>query len=114
MFGALSEKFQQLFSGLGGKKSLTEDNIADAVRQVRLALLDADVNYSVASQFVKRIKEKSLGDAVTKSVSPDQQFIKIVHDELIALMGTEESPLEFKGKPLVILMCGLQGSGKTT
>ncbi len=89
MFGALTEKFQDLFSGMVGKKALTEDNISDAVRQVRLALLDADVNYSVASNFVKRVKEKALGDAVTKSVTPGQQFTKIVHEELIALMGSE-------------------------
>lgn len=114
MFGSLTEKFQQMFSGLTGKKTLTEDNISDAVRQVRLALLDADVNYSVASNFVKRVKEKALGDAVIKSVSPGQQFTKLVHEELIALMGAEESPLELKGKPNVILLCGLQGSGKTT
>ena len=114
MFGALTEKFQNVISGLRGKKTLTEDNISDAMRQVRLALLDADVNYSVASQFVKKVKEKALGDAVIKSVSPGEQFIKLVHEELIALMGTEESPLELKGVPSVILLCGLQGSGKTT
>ncbi|MES2344474.1 MAG: signal recognition particle receptor subunit alpha, partial [Chlamydiota bacterium] len=114
MFGTLSEKFQNLFSGLLTKKKLTEDNISDAVRQVRLALLDADVNYTVASNFVKRVKEKSLGDEVLKSVKPDQQFIKIVHDELVALMGSEEASLHCKGEPAVILMCGLQGSGKTT
>ncbi len=114
MFGSLSEKFQQMFSNLAGKKTLTEDNISDAVRQVRLALLDADVNYSVASNFVKRVKEKAIGDAIIKSVSPGQQFTKLIHEELVALMGLEESPLEFKGKPSVILLCGLQGSGKTT
>src|SRR6267154_1215566 len=114
MFGSLTEKFQQMFSGLMGKKALTEDNISDAVRQVRLALLDADVNYSVASNFVKRVKEKAIGDAVLKSVSPGQQFTKLVHEELVALMGSEESALELKGQPNVILLCGLQGSGKTT
>src|ERR1700722_4814280 len=114
MFGALTEKFQQVFSSLVGKKKLTEENISDAVREVRLALLDADVNYGIASQFVKRVKEKALGDEVLKSVSPDQQFIKVVHDELVALMGTDETPLELKGKPAVILLWGLQGSGKTT
>lgn len=114
MFGSLTEKFQQMFSGLTGKKILTEDNISDAVREVRLALLDADVNYSVASSFVKKVKEKALGDAVIKSVSPGEQFIKLVHEELVALMGSEESPLEIKGTPNVILLCGLQGSGKTT
>jgi signal recognition particle subunit SRP54 len=114
MFGSLTEKFQQVFSSLVGKKKLTEENISDAVRQVRLALLDADVNYSVASQFVKRVKEKALGDEVLKSVTPDQQFIKIVHDELTSLMGSEEAIFELKGKPAVVLLCGLQGSGKTT
>jgi signal recognition particle subunit SRP54 len=114
MFGSLTEKFQKLSSMLMGKKTLTEDNISDAVREVRLALLDADVNYSVVSNFVKRVKEKAIGDAVIKSVSPGQQFIKLVHEELVVLMGAEESALEFKGKPNVILLCGLQGSGKTT
>lgn len=114
MFDSLTGKLQELFSGLSGKKKLTEDNLADAVSQVRLALLDADVNYTVASQFVKRVKEKVLGDAVIKSVTPHQQFIKVVHDELIALMGSEEADLDLKAQPTVILMCGLQGSGKTT
>lgn len=114
MFGSLTEKFQQMFSGLMGKKTLSEDNISDAVRQVRLALLDADVNYSVTGNFIKRVKEKAVGDAVIKSVSPGQQFIKLVHEELVVLMGAEESPLELQGKPNVILLCGLQGSGKTT
>lgn len=114
MFGSIAEKFQNLFAGLAGKKKITEDNVADAVRQVRLALLDADVNYTVASNFVKRVKEKALGDAVIQSVTPEQQFVKIVHEELIALMGAEEAPLDLQGKPAVILMCGLQGSGKTT
>src|ERR1700722_398493 len=114
MFGALTEKFQQMFSNLMGKKTLTEENISDAVRQVRLALLDADVNYSVASNFVKRVREKALGDAVIKSVSPAQQFTKLVHEELVALMGSGESALQLEGNPTVILLCGLQGSGKTT
>ncbi|MFI5334030.1 MAG: signal recognition particle protein [Chlamydiales bacterium] len=114
MFGALTEKLQQLFTSFAGKKNLTEENIQDAIRQVRLALLDADVNYGVASQFVKRVKEKALGGAVVKSVTPDEQFIKIVHDELVALMGAEEAPLQLTGSPTVIMLCGLQGSGKTT
>jgi signal recognition particle subunit SRP54 len=114
MFGALTEKFQNLFSGLSGKKTMSEENIGDAVRQVRLALLDADVNYNVVSQFVARVKEKALGDAILKSVTPGQQFIKLVHDELIALMGSEETALDLKGKISVVMVCGLQGSGKTT
>lgn len=114
MFGALTEKFQNMFSELVGKKNLTEDNIADAVRQVRLAFLDADVNFTIASNFVKRVKEKALGSAVLKSVDPGEQFIKIIHEELIALMGSNESTLELNPSPTVILLCGLQGSGKTT
>jgi signal recognition particle subunit SRP54 len=114
MFGSLSEKFRDLFAGIAGKKKLTESNISDAVTQVRLALLDADVNYTVVGNFIKRVKEKALGDAVLKSVDPGDQFVKVVHDELVALMGTDEAPIEFKGQPTVILMCGLQGSGKTT
>src|SRR5271170_5326071 len=114
MFGALTDKLQSLFSSLAGKKTLTEDNIADAVRQVRLALLDADVNYTVVSQFVKRVKEKALGDQVLKSITPGEQFIELVHKELVDLMGTEESSLCFQGSPSVFMLCGLQGSGKTT
>lgn len=114
MFGALTDKLQSLFSSLRGKKSLTEENIADAVRQVRLALLDADVNYTVVGNFVKRVKEKAVGDAVIKSVDPGQQFVKLVHDELVALMGSEEAPLDLKAKLSVVMLCGLQGSGKTT
>lgn len=114
MLGTLTQKFQSLFTSLSGKKVLTEDNIADAVRQVRLALLDADVNYGVVSAFVKRVKEKAAGDLVTKSVTPDQQFIKVVHEELVTLMGNGESGLVLRGSPSVILLCGLQGSGKTT
>jgi signal recognition particle subunit SRP54 len=114
MLGSLTEKLQNLFAGLSGKKTLTEENISDAVRQVRLALLDADVNYTVTSEFVKRVKEKSLGEAVVKSVNPGQQFTKLVHDELVALMGSDEAPLDLNGKISVVMLCGLQGSGKTT
>jgi signal recognition particle subunit SRP54 len=110
----LTEKLQNLFSGLTGKKILTDENISDAVRQVRLALLDADVNYSVTGEFIKRVKEKSQGMALIKAVDPGDQFIKLVHDELIALMGIEESPLDLNGKISVVMLCGLQGSGKTT
>ena len=114
MFGALTEKLQGLFSGLAGKKTLTEENISEAAKEVRLALLDADVNYAVVSSFIKRVKEKAVGDAVIKSVKPGEQFIKIVHDELIDLMGSVEVPLDLNGKLTVLMLCGLQGSGKTT
>ncbi len=114
MFGSLTEKFKGLFAGIAGKRELTESNISDAVSQVRLALLDADVGYAVVSNFVKRVKEKALGEAVIKAVSPGEQFIKVVHDELIQLMGSDEAPIVFTTKPTTLLMCGLQGSGKTT
>lgn len=114
MFDSVANKFTQIFSSLAGKKKLSEDNISDAVRKVRLALLDADVNYTVVSQFIKRVKDKVLGGDVLKSVTPDQQFIKIVHDELVTLMGAEEPKLSLIGHPTVIVLCGLQGSGKTT
>lgn len=114
MLGMLTDKMQGLFSKLAGKKKLTEENVSEAVTEVRLALLEADVNYSVAKTFIKRIKEKALGEEVVKSVSAGQQFIKIVHDELVALMGGSEEKLNLDGKPAVLMVCGLQGSGKTT
>lgn len=105
-----------LISKLAGKTKLTEENISEAVSEVRLALLEADVNYSVVKTLVKRIKEKAVGDNVLKSVTPGQQFIKVVHDELVLLMGGQEAALNLKPDkgPAVIMFCGLQGSGKTT
>ncbi|MCF7806720.1 MAG: signal recognition particle protein [Simkaniaceae bacterium] len=114
MFGALTEKLQSLAVSLRGQKKLTEENIGEAVRQVRLALLDADVNFSVVSHFIKQVKAKALGEDVVKSVTPGDQFIKVVHDELVSLMGGEEARLNLKSDLAVILLCGLQGSGKTT
>lgn len=114
MLGALTEKMQGLIQKLSGKKKLTEENISEAMSDVRMALLEADVNYSVVKTLVARVKEKALGDEVVKSVTPGQQFIKIVHDELAALMGGGEEGLILAKKPAVIMMCGLQGSGKTT
>ena len=113
MLGQISEKLQSLTQALSVKKKLTEENISDAVREVRLALLDVDVKYTVAKNFIKRVKEKVLGDAVIKSVDAGDQFIKVVHEELKELMGGEEATLS-TGHPSVILLCGLQGSGKTT
>jgi len=114
MFHSLTQKLSTVFSALSGKKKLTEDNISEAVREVRMALLEADVHYSVVKNFVKQVKEKALGDALLKSVTPGQQFIKIIHDELVALMGGDEAPLKLDTKPTVIMLCGLQGAGKTT
>lgn len=115
MFGTLTGKLQEVFANLSGKRRLSEENLSDAVRQVRLALLEADVHYGVTKTFVKRVKESALGEAVIKSVTPGQQFIKVVHDELQALMGDEERELDLQGKkPAVVMLCGLQGAGKTT
>lgn len=114
MFEALSQKFQGVLSFFSGKKNLTEENIAEGVGQVRLALLDADVHFDVVEGFVKSLIEKAKGAALIKSVTPGQQFIHLVHEELIKLMGTEEAPLDLKGKLSVLMVCGLQGSGKTT
>lgn len=114
MFGSLTEKFQDLAVKLSGNKTLTEDNIADAVRQARLALLDADVSYGVVSAFIKRVKEKAIGVEKVKGAKAADQFIKIVHDELVELMGKEEHKFNLKHSPTKIVLCGLQGSGKTT
>lgn len=114
MLGALTEKFQGLIKKLSGTKKFTEENLAEAVSEVRMALLEADVNYSVVKTLVTRVKEKAIGEELLKSVTPGQQFIKIVHDELVALMGGQEAPLPLTKRPAVIMLCGLQGSGKTT
>lgn len=109
MFGVLTEKFQKLISGLKGK--LTEENLAKAAEEARLALLEADVNYSVAGNFVKKVKERAIGSNLIKGVKPVEQFFKIIHDELVSLMGKDEPECKSKG---TIMVCGLQGSGKTT
>ncbi|MCH9609013.1 MAG: Signal recognition particle protein [Chlamydiales bacterium] len=114
MFGSIAEKFTDIFSSLAGKKRLTEENISESVRQVRMALLEADVNYTVVKTFIKSVKEKALGEKTTKSVLPGQQFVKLIHDELAVLMGGDEATLNLSSKPSVWMLCGLQGSGKTT
>lgn len=114
MFSSLTEKFQSVFSTLRGEKTLTESNIQEAVKQIRLALLDADVNFSVVSQLIKKVKEEALGEKVIKSVRPQEQFISVMHEALVELMGKEEPKLNLKHEPSVVLLCGLQGAGKTT
>lgn len=114
MFGSLTEKLTKIFSSLSGQKTLSEDNVADAVREVRLALLDADVNYQVVKNFIKRVKDKAVGDAVLKSVTPAQQFVKVVHEELVSLMGSGEAELNLKESFSTLMLVGLQGVGKTT
>ncbi|NMF82555.1 signal recognition particle protein [Nodosilinea sp. P-1105] len=115
MFEALSERFESAWKSLRGQDKISESNVNDALREVRRALLEADVNLQVIKSFIAQVKEAALGAEVVKGVSPDQQFIKIVHDELIKLMGETNAPLANQAeKPTVVLMAGLQGTGKTT
>ena len=114
MFDNLSERLERSFKILKGEGKITEINVAETLKDVRKALLDADVNYKVAKSFTDSVKEKALGQNVLTAVKPSQLMVKIVHDELTALMGGETAELELNGRPAIILMSGLQGSGKTT
>lgn len=115
MFDRLSDKLAQVFKKLKGRGALTEAQVTEALREVRLALLEADVNYKVTKSFIEQIRERAVGEEVLKSLTPAQQVIKIVHEELTALLGGEAPKLDLSGKPPVALMLvGLQGSGKTT
>ncbi len=114
MFENLSEKLERSFKVLKGQGKITEINVAQTMKEVRRALLDADVNYNVAKQFTDTVKAKAIGQNVINAINPNQLMIKIVHDELATLMGGEQAPFNVEGKPAVILMSGLQGSGKTT
>ena len=115
MFEALSDKISGAFQKLSGRGKLSEANIEDALKEVRVSLLEADVNFRVVRTFLNDVKERAMGTEVMKSITPGQQFVKIVHEELVALMGGEAVPLDFEGKPpAVIVVVGLQGSGKTT
>ena len=114
MFDSLSSKLQSAFKNLRGLGKISEDNIAEALREVRMALLEADVNFKVAKEFLARVKEKSLGEEVVSSVQPGQQIVKIIHDELVVLLGDTNAKLETGGNPSCILMVGLHGAGKTT
>lgn len=115
LFGSLGEKLNHVFSKLTKKGALTELEIKNAMREIRMALLEADVNYMVAKDFIARVSEKAVGEKVLKSLTPGQQVVKIVKDELTELMGSTQSKLMVASKPpTIILMCGLQGAGKTT
>src|SRR5438094_5554416 len=113
MFSQLGDKLQEIFKDLRGHGTISEANIDDALRQVRLALLEADVDFQVAKRFIARVKEKALGEAVLRSITPGQQIVKIFHDELSELLGGDSAPLNLE-KPGRILIVGLNGSGKTT
>ncbi len=114
MFDHITERFESIFRNVRGLGKITDKNINDTVREVRRALLDADVNFKVVKSFVKTVQEKAQGTKVLKSVKPGQYFVKIIRDELVALLGSDTEDLVLKSKPAVILLAGLQGSGKTT
>jgi signal recognition particle subunit SRP54 len=115
MFESLTDKLELTFKKLRGQGKITEKNIDDALREVRLALLEADVHIGVVKNFLESVKTKSLGQEVLQSLTPEQQFMKIVRDELINLLGGEYHELDLKtAPPVVIMLVGLQGSGKTT
>lgn len=115
MLENLSSKLELILKKVRGQGKLTEKNIADSLKEIRRALLEADVNYRVVKQFINEVEQKALGEAVLRSVTPGQQIVKIVYDELVRLMGESNTSIKFAGiPPTVIMLCGLQGSGKTT
>jgi len=114
MFDSLSGKLQNAFRNLRGLGKISESNVGDALRDVRMALLEADVNFKVARDFIERVKTKSIGAEVVQSIQPGQQIIKIIHDELVELLGSTNASLNLGGNPTCVLMVGLHGSGKTT
>ena len=114
MFENLGDRLQNALNKIKGYGKITEDNIGDVTREIRLALLEADVNYKVVKEFVNNVKEKALGEEVKKSLKPGEVFVKIVKDELVELLGKEDEPLVIVKPMTILMMCGLQGSGKTT
>ncbi len=114
MFDGLSDRFRKIIKDIKGHGRLTESNVESALREVRLALLEADVNFTVVKDFVNAVKEKALGKEVLLSVTPGQQFVKLVRDELTHVLGDAAAELTFRGRPTVVMLVGLQGSGKTT
>lgn len=114
MLDSISDKFRKILKDVRGQGSISESNIQEVLKEVRLALLEADVNFKVVKDFVESVKAKALGKEVLESLTPGQQFTKIVHDELTALLGGMDASLEFKGRPAAVMLVGLQGSGKTT
>src|SRR5205085_10153876 len=115
MFEGIQRGLSEALKKLRGRGRLTEANVRDGLREVRKALLDADVNYNVANDFIQRVTEKSVGQEVLRRVDPSEQIVRIMYDELVALMGPVDHKFHFaKDRPTVIMLCGLQGSGKTT
>lgn len=114
MFESLGDRLQSAVSKIKGYGKITEDNISEVTREIRLALLEADVNYKVVKEFINNVKEKALGEEVAKSLKPGEMFVKILKDELVELLGGCDAPLYMSGNPSVLMLVGLQGSGKTT
>jgi signal recognition particle subunit SRP54 len=114
MFDSISSKLQNAFRNLRGLGKISEDNVSDSLREVRLALLEADVNFKVARDFIERVKAKSIGAEVIQSIHPGQQIVKVIQDELIDLLGSQNAGLNLNGNPSILMMAGLHGSGKTT
>src|SRR4051812_9439903 len=114
MFDSLSGKLQNAFKNLRGLGKISESNVSDALREVRMALLEADVNFKVARDFIERVKTKALGAEVVQTVQPGQQIIKIISDELTELLGSQNATLNLSANPNCIMMVGLHGAGKTT
>lgn len=114
MFEYMGDRISKAIKNIRGMGRITEENISDAMREIRVALLEADVNYQVVKEFINNVKEKLLGEEVAKSLKPDELFIKVIKDELVALLGGDYAPLEVTKKPTILLLAGLQGSGKTT
>ena len=114
MFEYMGDRLSNAIKNIRGMGRITEDNINDAMKEIRMALLEADVNYQVVKEFIANVKEKALGMEVGKSLKPDELFIKIVKDELVELLGGEAAPLYVDGRPTILMLVGLQGSGKTT
>lgn len=114
MFEYMGDRLSEAIKNIKGMGKITEQNITDAMREIRMALLEADVNYQVVKEFTNKVKEKALGEEVAKSLKPEELFIKIVKDELVSLLGEDYVPLEVNKKPTILMLAGLQGSGKTT
>jgi signal recognition particle subunit SRP54 len=114
MFEQITDRFDTIFRRLRGLGKITDSNIQETSREIRRVLLEADVNLQVARDFIAHVQKKAEGTKVLKSIRPGEQFIKIIHEELVHILGDEKAEIDLNGKPSVILMAGLQGSGKTT
>src|SRR5919108_1070356 len=114
MFDQLTARLTEAIQRVSGRGRITEDNVRETAREIRMALLEADVALPVAKALVERVRDRALGEEVARSLNPGQAFIKIVHDELVSVLGAEPSPIAQTGRPTVLMLVGLQGAGKTT